>query len=170
MITQKENKNWLVLYTRSRWEKKVDRLLKEQNIESFCPLVKTRRQWVDRAKLVDIPLFPSYLFVRIKTHEQSKIIQTSGAVNFITYCGKPAVIQDAEIERIRMITKHYPDVKTISLTGVNIGDHVTVVNGPLINKMGEIISVKGQSVVMVIKNINCALTIKTDHSRICLAE
>jgi len=58
------NDNWMVLYTRSRWEKKVDKLLKEQNIISYCPVVKTSKQWADRSKTVEIPLFNSYLFVR----------------------------------------------------------------------------------------------------------
>jgi transcription antitermination factor NusG len=161
-------KKWMVLYTRSRWEKKVEQLLKDQEYESFCPLVKTKRQWVDRLKSVELPLFQSYLFVQANAHDQSKIMQTAGVINFITYGGKPATITDTEIERIRMITKHYTDVQTISLNGVSIGDNVKVVNGPLTDHTGEIAQLNGRSVIMIIKNINCALTIKVDHDKVQL--
>jgi transcription antitermination factor NusG len=167
-MKQNENRNWMVLYTRSRWEKKVDQLLKDQNFESFCPLVKTHRRWVDRNKLIEVPLFQSYLFVQARVHEQSKIMQTSGVINFITQGGKPAVINDAEIDRIRMIVKQYTDVETVSLDHINVGDNVKVVNGPLTNHEGEIARLKGRSVVMIINNINCALTVKIDQAKLSL--
>lgn len=159
-------KNWMVLYTRSRWEKKVDQLLRDQNFNSFCPLVKTNRQWVDRNKVVEVPLFRSYLFVQANHQEQSRIMQTSGVVNFISHCGKPATINDAEIERIKLIVKQYTDIEAISLENINIGDSVKVINGPLLNHKGEIAQVQGRSVVMVIDNINCALTVKINRKEL----
>ena len=57
-------KKWLAVYTRPRWEKKVDQLLKEQGTESYCPLNKVKRKWSDRVKTVEEPLFKSYVFVK----------------------------------------------------------------------------------------------------------
>ncbi|MXV51300.1 UpxY family transcription antiterminator [Pedobacter sp. HMF7647] len=164
------NKNWMVLYTRARWEKKVDKLLKDQNINSFCPLVKSNRQWVDRNKVVEIPLFNSYLFVKLNPFEHSKVMQTSGVVNFISHCGKPATINDTEIERIRSIVKEYSDVETVSLSSINVGDSVKVANGPFLDYKGEVYQVQGKSVVMVIENINCALTVKINPRKLYPAE
>jgi transcription antitermination factor NusG len=161
-----EKKNWMVLYTRSRWEKKVDRLLKNQMINSFCPLVKTNRQWVDRNKIVEIPLFQSYLFVHINAYEQARVMQTSGVINFISHCGKLATIQDNEIERIRTIVNEYSDVETVSLKNINIGDTVKVKNGLFLNQEGEIAKIQGRSVVMVLDNINCALTVKINRKQL----
>ena len=161
-----EKKNWMVLYTRSRWEKKVDQLLKNQMINSFCPLVKTNRQWVDRNKIIEIPLFQSYLFVHINAYEQARVMQTSGVINFISHCGKPATIKDNEIERIRTIVNEYTDVETISLKNINIGDTVKVTNGLLLNHEGEIAKIQGRSVVMVLDNINCALTVKINRKQL----
>ena len=56
---------WYVLYVKSRHERKVDDLLKENQLESFLPLVKTVRKWSDRNKIIQMPLFPSYVFVKI---------------------------------------------------------------------------------------------------------
>jgi transcription antitermination factor NusG len=161
-----EKKNWMVLYTRSRWEKKVDQLLKNQMINSFCPLIKTNRQWVDRNKIIEIPLFQSYLFVHINAYEQARVMQTSGVINFISHCGKPATIKDNEIERIRTIVNEYTDVETVSLKNINIGDTVKVTNGLLLNHEGEIAKIQGRSVVMVLDNINCALTVKINRKQL----
>jgi transcription antitermination factor NusG len=160
------NKQWMVLYTRSRWEKKVDQLLTDQNITSFCPLVKTSRKWVDRKKVVEVPLFNSYLFVHADQSELIKAMQTSGVVNYISYCGKPATINNNEIERIRTIVNTYSDIEAVPLNNIKIGEYVTVKNGPLLNHYGEIQKIQGKSVVMIIENLNCALTVKIDQKEL----
>ena len=169
-MTKAADKKWMVLYTRSRWEKKVDQLLMDQNITSFCPLVKTNRRWVDRNKIVEVPLFNSYLFVQANHLELHKVMQTSGVINYITHGGKPATVNDTEIERIRTIVKKYSDIETVSLSNINIGDYVKVKNGPLLNQKGEIQQIQGKSVVMVIENLNCALTVKIDQKELLSAK
>ena len=57
--------NWSVIKTRSRWEKKVARLLKQKGIDTFCPLLKAKRQWSDRVKTIEQPLLKSYVFVKV---------------------------------------------------------------------------------------------------------
>ncbi|AMR33524.1 hypothetical protein A0256_19900 [Mucilaginibacter sp. PAMC 26640] len=156
------NTNWMVLYTRSRWEKKVDQLLKEQNIVSYCPLVKTSKQWADRNKTVEVPLFNSYLFVRGNMTDLEKISQVPGVVSYITFCGKPAIVRDTEIENIKDIVKNYSDIETIPLANLQIGDEAMIIDGPLYNQRGEVQQVNGKSVIMVIKSMNCALTVKID--------
>ena len=165
-MKEAEIKSWMVLYTRSRWEKKVDQLLKNQKINSFCPLVKTNRQWVDRNKIIEIPLFQSYLFVQVNSYEHARVMQTSGVINFISHCGKPATLKDSEIERIRTIVSQYADVKTTSLKNINVGDTVRVTKGPLLNHEGEIAKVQGRAVVMILDNINCALTVKINQKQL----
>ena len=165
-MTKTLNKQWMVLYTRSRWEKKVDQLLADQNITSFCPLVKTNRKWVDRKKIVEVPLFNSYLFVHADQFELIKATQTSGVINYISHCGKPATINNIEIERIRTIVNTYADIETVPLNNIKIGEHVTVKNGPLLNHNGEIQKIQGKSVVMIIENLNCALTVKIDQKEL----
>ena len=62
-------KTWYAIYTKSRNEKKVSSLLAEQDIEHYLPLVKKIRQWSDRRKTVEEPLFSSYIFVHITEKE-----------------------------------------------------------------------------------------------------
>ncbi|QEC53372.1 transcription antitermination factor NusG [Anseongella ginsenosidimutans] len=162
-------RKWYVVYTRSRWEKKADQLLKEQGIRSFCPVVKTQRKWADRNKTVEFPLFSSYLFVYADLREQVNVRQTAGIVNFVYHCGKPAVISENEIERIHDIIQCYPDVETMSLPAFQVGDKVKMKNGELMNWKGEIVEIHGKSVVMIIEPLNCALVAKVKVPRAALA-
>ncbi len=94
-------KKWFALYTKPRWEKKIDSILVRKGIESWCPVQKVERQWSDRKKIIEDPLFKSYVFVRIVPDERTKVLMTDGVLNFVHYLGKPAVIKDEEVDTIK---------------------------------------------------------------------
>lgn len=159
-------KQWIALYTRSKWEKKVHQFLLQQGIESYCPLVKTKKQWADRKKVVELPLFSSYVFAEVNPLEQHKIRQTTGVINIVYHCGKPAYITAHEINRIKelLITDHQ-ELEVVSLEQVGIGDKIKVREGILSDWQGEVITVKGKSVVMVLEQFNSALIAKVNVSQ-----
>ena len=95
------DKRWLVLYSKPRWEKKVDAALIRKGIESWCPLNKVQKHWRDRKKIIEEPLFKSYVFVKISETERSEVLITPGVLNFVYYVGKPAIIRDDEIKNIK---------------------------------------------------------------------
>jgi transcription antitermination factor NusG len=105
-------RKWLAIYTKPRWEKKIDQLLIEKGIESYCPLNKVMRKWSDRMKLVEEPLFKSYVFVHINEQEEQTVRLVHGVLNFVYWLGKPAVIKQVEIDRIKMFLNDFHDVKT----------------------------------------------------------
>ena len=98
---QENIKKWYAIYTKPRWEKKVNSKLLNKGIESWCPVQKQQRQWSDRKKIIEDPLFKSYLFVHIDDTERTKVLMTDGAIQFVYYLKKPAVIRDEEIQLIR---------------------------------------------------------------------
>ena len=104
-------KKWYALYTKPRWEKKIDSVLIRKGVESWCPLQKIERQWSDRKKIIEDPLFKSYVFVKIDDTERTKVLATDGVLNFVHYLGKPAIIKDDEIETI----KRYLSEKDVSI-------------------------------------------------------
>lgn len=99
------NRKWFALYTKPRSEKKANALLLKKGIESWCPVQKTERQWSDRKKIIEEPLFKSYVFVRINDDERIQVLQTDGILNFVHHAGKPAVIRDEEIDLIKSYLK-----------------------------------------------------------------
>ncbi len=88
---------WYVIYTRPRWEKKVHSLLHTKGIESYCPLNKVRRKWSDRVKLVEEPLFKSYVFVKTNEEGRTAVRMTDGVVNFLYWNGKPGLVKEKRL-------------------------------------------------------------------------
>jgi transcriptional antiterminator RfaH len=159
-------RNWLVIYTRARWEKKVDQLLQQQGISSFCPLKRVENQWADRKKVVELPLFSSYVFVNINLKEEQQVRQTHGVLNFIYFLGKPAIIQDSEIEKIKDVLLKNPDADVVSLENVSVGARVRIKNGVLANQDGSVVKVNGKTVLMVFEHLDCALVTRVSVSDI----
>lgn len=159
-------KKWIAIYTRPKWEKKVDQLMKQQGIDTFCPLVKTNKRWADRNKIVEFPLFSSYVFAQADSLEQHKIQQTAGVVSIVYHCGVPAELKVEEINRIKkLLQTNYTELESISINQLDIGDRIKIRNGILSDWQGEVISVKGKSVVMVLDQFDCALIAKVDISQ-----
>lgn len=100
-MKEKKDIHWYALYTKPRWEKKVDERLLLKNIQSWCPLQKVERQWTDRKKIIDDPIFKSYVFVHMNLEDRPIVLQTDGVLNFVHHDGKPAIVRDEEIEIIK---------------------------------------------------------------------
>ncbi|WP_345951523.1 MULTISPECIES: UpxY family transcription antiterminator [unclassified Mucilaginibacter] len=172
MITTQPNarssaaKRWMVVYTRSKWEKKANRLLENQGVTSFCPLIKVKSNWSDRTKIVETPLFNSYLFVHINHFEHDSVQQTPGVVNFVKHCNKPVVLEDQEINRIHTLLASHSNLETIGVGRYSVGDVVKINEGPLVDCQGEILQIQGKSVLMVLEKLGCAVVIKVDQKSI----
>ena len=159
-------KKWLVIYTRPRWEKKVDAMLQLQGITSYCPLRKTRHQWADRSKEVALPLFNSYVFVYIDPREELKVRSTLGVVNFVYYMGKPAQVRAEVMEQLKKCIDTCSDLEVMDLQQMEVGDRVKIKQGLMSNKEGQVIRLGEKEVVVVIDHLNCVLLSKV--SRIAL--
>ena len=87
-----------------------------RGLESYCPLNKVRKQWSDRIKLVEEPLFKSYVFVHVPEEDQTRVRMVDGVLNYVYWQGKPAVIKEKEIEDIRRFLNEYQD-RAVAVAG-----------------------------------------------------
>jgi transcriptional antiterminator RfaH len=150
---------WHALYTRSRTEKKVAQRLQGKGIEAYVPLRKVMRQWSDRKKLVDEPIIHSYVFVNIFPHQYQQVLNTPGAVRYIYFSGKPAIIPEKQINILKIITGENIDVQVIP-ENFKPGALVKVISGPLRGMTGELIHHAGKhSVVIRIDHLKHALSL-----------
>ncbi|EOR93825.1 Transcriptional activator RfaH [Arcticibacter svalbardensis MN12-7] len=161
-------RKWFVIYTRARWEKKVDQLLNQQGIESFCPLRTVTSQWSDRKKTVELPLFSSYVFVHVNLKEELVVRQTYGVLNFIYYMGKPAIIRDTELHKIKELLMAHPDAEVVSSHTVSVGDKVLLKQGVFSSHEGKVIKICGKTVLMLFDNLECAMVTRIAVSDLCL--
>jgi transcriptional antiterminator RfaH len=146
--------HWYVLYTRSRAEKKVAETLKKHGFHSYCPTVTTLKQWSDRKKKVQEPLFRSYVFVRASEEQRMPILQTPGVMNFVYWQGKPAIVRQKEIEAIGIFTQELDmhELSDISLE-FEAGDKARVDWGAFKGLEGECIARQGNKIILLIESL-----------------
>ena len=132
---------WYAIYTRSRFEKKIYRLLERSGFQAFLPLVKEKRVWSDRIKTVQVPLLPGYVFVKTSRNQFSHIYPYPGFVRFVAFEGKPSVIREQEIELLEKIVTH--GFSAQPATRCELGDWVRIVRGPLKGWEGRVESKRG---------------------------
>jgi transcription termination/antitermination protein NusG len=124
-------KKWLVFYTKSRHEKKVHGFLLKRGYEVFLPLQKVMRQWSDRKKKVEVPLFNSYIFVFESEDKIPTVLQTPGISWNIRHNNKPAVLREDEMNLIQRFMATGLFVETQAEQEFEKGDAVEIIDGPL---------------------------------------
>ena len=118
--------------------------LQEAGIEAYCPVNKREKQWSDRKKITEEPLFRSYVFVNIDLDQQGSIVRrTLGVVNFVYWLNKPAVIQDDEILAIQQFLSEHAAVEVFGNT-LQVGDFITIDAGALKGQKAEVVGVKNR--------------------------
>ena len=163
-----ENELWYALYTSSRTEKKTYQRLIDAGVTTYLPLVKTLKQWSDRKKWVEEPLFRSYIFVRINKTEYIKVLNVPGVVRFITFEGKAVPIPDLQIEAIRQFI-NLEEIIDEPLEKLIIGDKVEITRGQLFGLAGYLVDYHGKQKVRIeIESIghSIILTIPKAHLKV----
>ena len=129
---------WYAIYTNPRAEKTVAKALSGRGFEVYLPLYTTIKQWSDRKKKVEEPLFKSYLFVNInyeKSH--SDLLTTPGIVKFVRTGKEPTSIRHQIIDAIKISLMHFDDITTTS-ENLKLNQKVEVIAGPLKGMEGVI--------------------------------
>ena len=158
-------KKWLALYTRPRWEKKVHALLSEKGIESYCPLNKVRRQWSDRVKIVEEPLFKSYVFVRVNDGERTDVRLTNGAINFIYWNGKPAQVRDKDIATIKRFLEEHEEVELVPIQ-LKPNQRVVIQVGTFMGQNATVLEVRKKKAKVNIESLGYSLVAYMDLSKL----
>ena len=92
---------WYASYTSPRHEKHVARQLEGQGMQCFLPLYRSSRRWKDRRKVLELPLFPGYVFVQIALRDRLAVLRVPGVVQLVSFAGVPHALPDEEIAVLR---------------------------------------------------------------------
>jgi transcription antitermination factor NusG len=131
---------WYAAYTFPKFEKKVHLELVRRNIEVYLPLQKVFRQWSDRIKKIEVPLFPNYIFIKTADFERRDLVRIHGISNFVSFESKPAKISDEDIATIKKLESENLEVEHTLVEGTL----VKVIRGPLAGLRGRLYSRKGK--------------------------
>lgn len=163
------SRKWLAVYTRPRWEKKVNQLLKEKGVESYCPLNKVRRKWSDRVKIVEEPLFKSYVFVKVNDDDRAAVRMTAGAINFVYWQGKPAVIKEKEIAAIKKFLDEYENVEAKPMD-LKVNQRVRITTGTLMDQEGKVLDLHRKIAKVAIDSLGYILVAYIDRTKLTSAQ
>lgn len=156
-MTKGSSKNWHAVYTKPRWEKKVFARFEERGITAYCPLNKIRRRWTDRYKIVNEPLFKSYVFVQVEEDQMKKVRLIPGVVNFVYWNGKPAVIKQEEIQTIKRFLNEYEYVMAEPLS-LALNQRVKIMSGVLMDEEGVVVRSEKNKVQVILQSLGFKLT------------
>ena len=138
---------WHAVYTKPNCEKKVAEILKRRKIESYCPLNRVSRPENESNRMYEVPLFNSYLFVKVSENQYQQLRQVDGIINFLYWMGKPVIIEESEIDMIRNFLDGHINVK-VEETGVGINDTLSIVNGSLMEGDREVMTIKNKKTTL----------------------
>jgi transcriptional antiterminator RfaH len=151
--------NWYVVYTKPKWEKKIAEKLNEIGIECYCPIITQIKQWSDRKKKVEVPLFNSYVFVKLLDSDRNSVFQISGVVRYLFWLGKPAIVRDEEINIIKKSLAS-PNLSEVSVTAIQVGDRIKLESGAFSNQDAIVKEVSNTHYILVLESLGCVLKIK----------
>lgn len=139
---------WYAIYTKPRHEKKVYQQLVDKDIVAFLPMTKSLRQWKDRRKWVEMPLFTGYVFIDILLKNKIEALQTHGVVKMVSFGGVPASIPDWQIEQLKRVISQPESLRLEQY--LKKGDTVEVIAGPLKGVKGYLREVRGETRVAIL--------------------
>jgi transcription termination/antitermination protein NusG len=156
---------WHVVYTRHQHEKAISKILTLKGFETFLPLYQEPRRWQDRVKMLFLPLFPCYVFLKGSLERRLDIITTPGILEFVSSAGRPASIPAVEIDAIRRGVESGAHVEPHPF--LNRGEWVRVKSGPLDGIEGILVRKKNvYRLVLSVEMLGKAAAVEVDATQV----
>ena len=155
--------SWFAVQTKARHEKRVAAELEGKGIEAFLPLLSEVHQWSDRKRQVELPLFTTYVFVRIGWNRSSRVnvLQANGVFRFVGGRGMGIPIPDEQIETIQAIVRERVPFSLHPF--LNVGQKVRIRGGSLDGICGVLSVIKDdRSLIVSVDTIQRSLAIRID--------
>ena len=152
---------WYVLYTKPRNEKKVAERLSAAGYNVYCPLYKVKRQWSDRIKTVEEPLFRSYVFIQIEDAKRDEVFAYPGTVRYLFWLRRPAVVRDSEI---RTIQKLLGEHEHINVSQIMPGDYLRITSGQFAGEEAILLDRTNSRVIVQLKELGIQLSLSLSNN------
>ena len=152
---------WYALSVRHQHERQTERVLRMQGWETLVPLYRSHRQWSDRVKEIEVPLFAGYVFCRFSLGDRVRVEDTPGVAQIVKFNGLAAALEDWEIEAIQLILA--ARVRMSPWPYLRAGDRVRVERGPLRGVEGTFLRDSGEArLVVSVEMLQRSIAVEVD--------
>ncbi len=154
---------WFAIVARTGREKNASLLLENAGYECYLPVVKFTRQWSDRVKDVEVPLFPGYLFCRMNPHNRLPVLMTPGVIQIVGVGKTPIPVEEQEVEALQRVGKSA--ISMMPWPYLQVGHIASIKEGPLKGLTGIVIKIKsGMRLVLSISLLQRSVAVEIDRS------
>src|SRR5688572_10340408 len=155
--------SWYAVHVRSNFERIVSRNLEDKGYELFLPMYRSRRQWSDRTKQIDIPLFAGYVFCRLDPQNRLPVLSVPGVVQIVGQGKSPVAISEDEIGAVQTILRS--DLPYLPWSSLAAGRRVVVERGPLMGVEGVLMEARGpHRLIVSIMMLQRSVAVEVDAS------
>jgi transcriptional antiterminator NusG len=140
--------HWYAIRTSPLWESRASSELSLRGIEIYLPVCRVKRNWSDRIKIIDQPLFPGYLFGRFHLDDRVRVLQAPGVKQIVGIGNTPAPISDGEIDNLRTLVS--ADTPLVPWPYLHAGQRVRIDRGPLAGVEGFVVHADQGSLRIVV--------------------
>lgn len=151
---------WCAVQVRPRYEVLVAAGLRAKGYREFLPMYRIKRQWSDRRKEIEVPLFTGYVFCKLDAQIPWTIVSTPGVIRIVGTKKEIAAIDDKEIEAIRIAAGSGKKVQPCEYVGT--GDRVRITNGPLAGVEGIVTGYTNRRLALSVSLIQSSVSVEVD--------
>lgn len=142
---------WHAIRVRSNFELRTSSFLNSSGYETLAPVYREERQWSDRVKHIEVPLFSGYVLCKLNIQNRLPVLQTPGVVNIVTFGKQFVPVPEEEIAAVQALAASA--LTTRPWPYLNIGERVTIQRGPLAGVEGILVAVKNEHRLVVSVNL-----------------
>ncbi|GGE40030.1 UpxY family transcription antiterminator [Psychroflexus planctonicus] len=151
-IIEKEDEQWLVLYTKPNTSRNLAKQLNTAGIEAYCPTKTEVRQWSDRKKKVQVPVLPSMILVKAKPSNRQIVFEFNGALRFLFWAKKPAIVSEREVEALRDSLEK-PNVVSAEVEAIKPGQKIDLSELGFEGQEGNVKYVSGNKCWVILESL-----------------
>jgi len=162
MSDHRDAPGWYALIVRPRHEKAVARDLRLRGLEEYLPLYRARRQWSDRVKSIELPLFPGYVFCRFSFRSRFQAVTTPGIVSVVGFGAGDVPVDESQLPAIRNLAASELPIEPCPY--LRAGNPVRIEHGALAGLNGILVREKGSCRVVVnVELLQRAVAVEVDR-------
>lgn len=166
-VDEPQRDPWFVLRTRSNHESLVEQSLRQREINAYLPRHRVVSRSKDRRTLLEMPLFPGYVFVQPRLEQFEKIRTVRGSCGFVVQGNKPAAMPRKDLEAVRILAGSGAELAVNSQ--LIPGQRVEVIAGPFMGVQGELIQVKSQDRLVINAHlVSSSVSVEVDSDEVAI--